>query len=476
MPDDEFDRHLAGRLRAYETRIPDEAAPEPGAPRLRRAPWAALIGVGGLTVVAGGLLALVLINAPLDNVGDPRSSPDASNGVPGPSVSESAAPSSSGSVGPSESPVGTATAAPTQTAASLTELFRVGDDASISFVDAIQPLPDGRFIAAVNTINAEHVPPIGPTEVHGSIYIGTADGAWELIDTGGVFDQVDITHLFAPPDDQLVAYGYRLSAPAPVQPATDGPVAFTSTDGVSWTEADVSPADGDIAHGRLGFVMARTISDETGTSMEIYRSDNARDWERVYRSPEGGSYSHHDAGAGDEGFVVTARRETGESSRPTTIASGDGVTWLESADQPAFAVSAGLYRLTPYGGDWIAAGFAGAEPGVPVFFSANGLDWEEVARVVDPAGRELFGSPSQLGAIDGRLFLSIALQAEGVESRPVGAWTSEDGRTWQMLELGDESEVRAAIATDETILMAGRAGNDRGDAVIWSANEAWFNR
>jgi len=476
MPDDAFDRYLAGRLRAYESRIPDEAAPAPGAAPPRRTPRAALIGVGGLTVVAGGLLALVLINAPLDDVGDSSSSPDGSNGVPAPSVSESAAPSSSGSVAPSESAVATATPAPTQTAASLTEVLRLGDDASISFVDAIQPLPNSRFIAAVNTIIAEQIPPIGPTAMHGSIYIGAADGAWELIDTGGVFDHVEITHLFAPADDQLVAYGYRLSAPAPIQPATDGAIAFTSTDGVSWTEADVFPADGDIVYGRLGFVMARTISEEAGLAMEIYRSDNARDWERVYRSPEGGNYSHHDAGAGDEGFVVTARRGTGDGSRPTTIASGDGVTWLESAEQPAFAESVSLYRLTPYGGDWIAAGFAGAEAGVPVLFSANGLDWEEVSRVVDPAGRELFGYPSQLGAIDGRLFLSIALQAEGVESRPAGAWTSVDGRTWQMLELGDESEVRAVVATDDTILMAGRAGNDRGDAVIWSANEAWFNR
>lgn len=111
-----------------------------------------------------------------------------------------------------------------------------------------------------------------------------------------------------------------------------------------------------------------------------------------------------------------------------------------------------------------------------MFWSANGLDWQEVARIRDSAGRENVGSPSHLTSVEGRLFLSVAYQWEGVESRPAGAWTSEDGREWRMLDLGDETEIRAVLATDERILMSGRVGNDRGEAVIWAATASWFER
>ena len=160
---------------------------------------------------------------------------------------------------------------------------------------------------------------------------------------------------------------------------------------------------------------------------------------------------------------------------PVTLASADGVSWFISPEQPALAhPQTVLWSLAALGGDWVAGGFSGASGGIPVWWSANGLDWEEVARIEDPEGREWFGYASHLVEADGRVLLSAAFQGEGTESRPADVWTSVDGRSWSRLDLPGNTEIRAATPGGPGMLLAGREGDPAGDGVIWATNEVWL--
>src|SRR5688572_18193850 len=117
MSDDRFDRELGQRLRAYESRIPDAEAPLPAAAGDRRPPWAWLIGVGALGIVAAGMLVLVLVNSPRSDVGESSPSP-----IPtaSPAATTSAAPSAPSSPPASSSPSASAQPEPTAASADLT--------------------------------------------------------------------------------------------------------------------------------------------------------------------------------------------------------------------------------------------------------------------------------------------------------------------------------------------------------------------
>lgn len=107
MPEhDEFDERLAQRLRAYESRIPDGEIPmtDSRLARRSRSPLAAG-GVIAFGVLAGVLLAVVLLNRPAAETGE----------SPSPSASGQATPSAEASVVPSES-AGPSSAAPSASA------------------------------------------------------------------------------------------------------------------------------------------------------------------------------------------------------------------------------------------------------------------------------------------------------------------------------------------------------------------------
>lgn len=84
MPDEEFDRDLARRLRAYESRVPDADAPDLGAGAGHRSiRWPVAAGGVLAAVAAGGLAALLLLNIPWGNVGDQHPIPSATTPAAG---------------------------------------------------------------------------------------------------------------------------------------------------------------------------------------------------------------------------------------------------------------------------------------------------------------------------------------------------------------------------------------------------------
>jgi len=76
MPDEEFDRDLARRLRSYESRVPDADAPDVDSLAERRnTRWPLPAGGVVAAVAAGGLTAFLLLNLPWGNAGDPTPLP-----------------------------------------------------------------------------------------------------------------------------------------------------------------------------------------------------------------------------------------------------------------------------------------------------------------------------------------------------------------------------------------------------------------
>jgi hypothetical protein len=478
MTDDGFDRDLAARLRAYESRLPDAEAPAPGPPPAARwQGWPVLIAGAAAAAVAAVLLVVVVGNGLPDQ-------PGVGGGTPSPTGSILP---SAGSARPSPTP--TASAQPTPPPEPLVEALRVPGP-ELTYVQAITSLDDGRSLAVVDA--EASLGAVGPVDVgSAAIYVTDDGGAWRPVDTGSVFDNVRVRDVFAPPGDLLVAYGWRDPSP------DDGPAAdvmFTSPDGETWTEVDDPGPGGPMAEGPLGYLAVVRVEGDSPAAerMRIYRSANARDWQLIHETGAGLCCAQA-VGVGSEGFVVLGERRTPAAGEPIgytataiSLASADGATWHEAALTDSLETEPFLVRLTSLGGDWVAAGFTGEAPAaggccpnqpMGVYWSANGLDWARRATIADPLNREAFGGTGALVAAGGRLFLSGAFAAEGSNTRPSGVWTSTDASTWTMLELGDRTEVRAVRAiADDSVLMGGRVqtDDDPGDATIWTARRAFL--
>jgi len=436
-----------------------------------------LAGIGLLAIAAVAAMSTL----PFDGIGGDPSSGERSNRASSVALpSPSASPSMSAGQ-PTIEPSPPRSAAPTaQPLPPFHELHVVDPGRLTALVDGIQPLGDGRFVAAVNASNWESMPATGPHGMSGSIHVGSLDGGWQLVDTGDLFQGVEFKALFKAPDARFVVYGELEGYDATIG------VGFTSTDGRSWEQFYELPWasiwDARLAAGPQGYLAVVNSTDPEHHRQRIraYRSADAVTWTLAYEALETDDHYAYAVGVGSEGYVIAAARYLEEETQYFTIASSDGDSWITSSDdQPFVDARTPLFSITAFGPDWVAAGFPAEGQGIPVYFSANGLDWTHVATIEDPADREYFGYAAHLVSTDDRLFLSAAFQSEGTESQPAGTWTSTDGRTWSMLPIGGRTEVRAVVGGGDRIVFGGRvvtvtAENPGASGVIWSADEDWF--
>ena len=476
---DRHDRALADRLRAYEDAMPAGQAPDPTAARDRRRGWAVLLAGGTGAVAAGTLVALAIGSVPDPVTG--QASPSAAPVVTASPSASSAVATNSPSPSPSTDPEPSSSAAPSATPAptpspvqptKLEEVLRVDAGSRTALVNAMQPLGDGRFVAALNTSDWDNIPATGPHGMDGSIYLGSREGEWERADTGDTFGGVEITNLFVTAGGVLLAYGELDSYEGDTVS-----VGFTSTDAREWTRMADLPwrTSGwvQMAAGASGYVAVATHHDPAGQGRLVaYRSSDGLAWSVIYESPGDASYSHHDIGAGPEGIVITGYRfdESSGEGRAISVASADGVEWFMSPEDGSLAPEHNLNAVAPFGPDWIAGAFAGEDGGIPVYWSANGLDWIQVATIRDPEGREHFGYAAHVVASGDRVFLSAGFMAEGTESRPAGVWTSTDGHSWSIFPTGGLSEVRTLVGLESGAIVAGRVNQPGADETHWSSN------
>ena len=419
--------------------------------------WRRLTEVGLLAIVGLAVFALFALG-PRERQPNAQDASATARALPTASQPGSTAPSPSVSVSPT---VGVASPAQSPFTPVIEVAFRHGAPGTLQFVTGLIEA-DGRRIAAVNVQTSELVSPTGPWGGDGAIYVEQAVGSWTQAETGGVFESIRISYLFAPPDGPFVIYGsVGYSTPTPREVTG----VWTSNDAMTWTEVAVEPHNGVIAEGPLGYLQALVTTDESGSAtLEIYTSADALVWQPVHTVDLPAGSFVWAAGVGPEGYVVTYD-EAGDI-RSRVLASADGSTWHAAPEQPSFAADDIVMAISDLGSNWVGAGWSGFDSSaITLWWSADGLNWERVGTLT--ADVEYFGAAADLFEVDGRLFLNTSLAMEGSETRPAGIWTSLDGRSWEPLDLGPEAEVRSGLATDCCLLLGGRIGIQAGEAAIW---------
>lgn len=204
----------------------------------------------------------------------------------------------------------------------------------------------------------------------------------------------------------------------------------------------------------------------------LWLSADARTWEVVREvaqfEDDGDSVYLQGIAAGPEGFVVTSSA-TGPTNETGlhVIASGDGHGWFEAA--PILGVGPGT-QIAPLAGDWIMASpISGSQ--IPVWFSASGLDWEQVATLeIDSTSIADLGP---LVSTRDRLFVQLWVsEADAPETVSAGVWSSSDGTTWEEVDAASDVFLAGAASSEETMVLAG----DRGGIGVGREGAVFFLR
>lgn len=479
MTDDRFDRELAARLRAYESRLPDAAAPVPGSRRPRRRGLPVLL-VGAGAAVAAVVLALVVMQGwGRQQVGEPSPSPSVVptiEPVPTdePSVTPAAEPSADPSTPATPSPAGSPTppSATTDLDWNATGSFRSSGDGP-SMVQHLVSAAGG--YVAIGVEYAQALPNVGPTPPHALLTWWSADGrAWEVVDQGAAFDNVEFISVVERADGQILAIGRRSSVGEFGYVEGSVPAAWVSADGRTWSEVEIGLPAGaiEIVRGGQGY-LALVHPDPALESYGLWHSSDAITWTLAHTQ----SASRIDIGAGDEGFVAVGRTAAA-SDEPFAVASGDGLEWFAAGSPPPTLEP----LVAALGGDWIATsafhGDATMRSG-ETWRSANGLDWaphgESPLAVVDADGAECQEYPRDLHSAGPWLVASTDLSypcSEGGFAVHGSQFISLDGSGWGILpfEAGTPGEPRsgslinAAIEADGSLLVGGEMD---GVATLW---------
>ena len=476
MTDDRFDRDVAARLRAYESRLPEAPAPAPGRGRRRRSSGLPVLLAGGTAVLAAVVLVLVVVQGwGRDRVGDPVLSPSATASATADETAEpsaSATPESTPSPAASDPPAAPSASAeppPADLAWTATGSFP-SDAGGPSMVEHIVAV-DGGYVAAGVAYDAQ-LPGVGPTPAHSLRIWLSADGrTWEPVATQ--LENVQFTSLVVRADGVLLATGQRgtLSEVGYVESAE--PAAWTSPDGREWADVDIgmSNVPATIVRGAQGFLaLARPDATE---EFELWHSPDAIAWTAV----RDGVAGRIDLAAGDEGFVVMGTTSAA-GDQTFAIASGDGREWFDASSPPP----ASSPLVAALDADWMVMGAFGTEGGTAsgqTWWSANGLDWvphgQAPMKRIETDGTTCDEYPRHLRSAGRWVVAATDLAHPCGEGSFVVHGTqliSSDGATWAPLpfEVGTPgvtrsgASVNAAAAADGTLILA---GEQDGVATFW---------
>jgi len=440
---------------------------EPGvAPRRARPPQPVLIGLGLVAAVVLVLLALILIRPADDEVGDASATPAAVPTAEMPDASVTAAPTSS--------PLPTPTPAPIPATADLA-WNRTGSfpsEEGLSTVDHVAQMDD-RYVA-VGVDYLSPLPVFGPTPLHEALAWTSSDGqSWEPVDLEAGFENVTFGPLIHRDDGSLVSLGQRGLVDESGGINEFVPAAWTTTDGVTWTEID-PPLEGvalEVRQGAKGVLAV--VYPHSGDGHQLWLSADGMAWELVHSLEA----NYIDIGAGDDGFAavswVFASGVGDESGHPISIASADGREWIE-APTPPFGE---FVEVASHAGDWIAVDDPGGV--APTWFSANGLDWEALGEIpfktVDLEDADCREYRSLLISAHPWLVTSTELTYPCSESGYMihgTQYLSVDGATWSAMPLAEGtpgenrsgSRANDALATDAGLILV---GEEDGAAAFW---------
>lgn len=302
----------------------------------------------------------------------------------------------------------------------------------------------------------------------GRIWLSSDGTSWEVVPSDPTFEHATLTSVVTAGDGTLLASGFIFT---PSQ-ALDSLAAYEmwhSTNGRTWRgaaefETAVLPI-GRVVHGRQGYLLSRAhgLSLATGPSgAELWHSLDGLSWDLVYESADERITT---LAAGDEGFVAV--REAADYATRITMASADGREWFDGDMLPEELAASSLAALD---GDWVMVGRGSegppAEPGpvtpgvweLPVWFSANGLQWEPMTSISWPGDGLGFAGPGPLVSIGERLFLSPVAAGGGPRLSSAGVWSSADGSSWETTDIRTDVTIVDGAEHDGTVVLVGYVG------------------
>lgn len=333
----------------------------------------------------------------------------------------------------------------------------------------------GQFVAVGK--HYEFASDTSPGSIEGRVWLSSDGLSWEALASDPEFKNVTLTGVVTARDGTLIARGFidpliRMQDQIPVY------TTWRSTDGRTWRHSDVELATsvvpvGGVASGRKGYLQTRAhdLSLGSGPSgAELWHSLDGLVWDLVYQSADERILT---LAAGNEGFVAV--RQAPDFRTRLTMASADGREWFDGEPLPEEFAQPSLAAL---GGDWVLVGRGlegpPAEPGpvspgvydLPVWFSANGLDWQPGANIRWPGDGLGFASPGPLVSVGGRLFLSPSAAGAGPRLGSAGVWSSLDGTNWESTDIPSNTTIVGGAEHDGAVLLVGYGGPGQ-TATFW---------
>jgi hypothetical protein len=432
------DRDLERRLREYESRVPvDEAAPQMRERRL----GGGLALSGAFAVVAVAALVAVVWMSSNRPIGDADPTPSATS-----EPARSSAPTASS---PSEAPP---SPAPSSTPAPIA-------------TPTLSPVPPTAWIGFREPLDARGA--VGPSQRTPLVWASTDGVSWGRVSLGTSFTNAELHSVVAAPDGSALIYGLVTD---PVE-FTERRTAWRSADGSTWTEVALTvPGDvlGRVVQGGRGYVARATTGFGADAAQEVWFSSDGLTWEAtsVRLVPDANDYvAIIDVAAGPEGFVVAAvygdRSGDQLETRSMVFASGDGLEWVPARES---AMRGGPDVIAALGHDWVMSATDGATRETTMWWSADGLAWEERTSVEVPApsGVEPQSGTPIIGHIvaAGDRVLLQGLVSVCCHTPPwaAGVWSSGDAYTWERLDLPQDAYVAQAVTTGGLTVAVGHTG------------------
>ncbi|MEV5329537.1 hypothetical protein AB0K67_35855 [Nonomuraea sp. NPDC052634] len=270
--------------------------------------------------------------------------------------------------------------------------------------------------------------------------------------------------------------------------ALTDPLLVTSQDGENWKRVNVT---GDLARpqdhpflrtdvvtaGTKGYVVAGESRDQAGLSRAaMWFTPDTRKYTRSEKLPQGGSGVRiHDVVAVGDGFVAVGGKGMGDREDAVVWYSADGLNWrAREPATPDDATAAGLRKVVVHQGKLVAIGTAVADGARRAYAAVSDDDGESWRTAWLPAERA--AGVFDLAAADEGL---VAVGWHGTQGEgDSAAWTSQDGLTWNRMELtkdrlaGQGAQWLSAVAVAGTEVVAlGRSTTYQADhLILWTSS------